>query len=424
MRLFFRRSYNMLPAHAAQSMTSGWGATIPSSFGFGILKPCVKSGEKLTCSQPTAESSNLCRSTPATIGRQTVSHSRGLWALPRSLPPLIIQPLALRRSSVQLLGKGSNLCRSTSGINWTSNSVGVRGILALPLPIFLVPFCSFFFYYCQRQNWRSAMETSVWNPLFLRLLPPPKPVHPSIFPKSMNASLRSVSSVSQGSCAELASFRLGVSRYTPGRAWGYGRRVTNASRQVACETHSGVDDTEVTSSQFEGFDIVSTCNNEDGELKIGIEVSRGKTEAIFNEVFDRMVAAAQPIPGFRREKGGEIKLKIFTAMHIDGLFSIFLTFLILLTRILGSLVIFKTNSTLPGKTPNIPRHILLEILGPSRVYKDVIKRIIDSTVAEYIDKKQLKVSRNLKVEQSFEDLEASFEPGEALSFDAVLKLLD
>lgn len=34
----------------------------------------------------------------------------------------------------------------------------------------------------------------------------------------------------------------------------------------------------------------------------------------------------------------------------------------------------------------IPRDILLEVLGPSRVYKQVIKSVINSTVAEYVQK--------------------------------------
>lgn len=34
----------------------------------------------------------------------------------------------------------------------------------------------------------------------------------------------------------------------------------------------------------------------------------------------------------------------------------------------------------------IPRDVLLEVLGPSKVYKEVIKTVINSTVAEYVDK--------------------------------------
>lgn len=41
--------------------------------------------------------------------------------------------------------------------------------------------------------------------------------------------------------------------------------------------------------------------------QLSVEVSGAKTEAIFDDVFSKMVAAAQPIPGFRRVKGGEIR---------------------------------------------------------------------------------------------------------------------
>ena len=38
--------------------------------------------------------------------------------------------------------------------------------------------------------------------------------------------------------------------------------------------------------------------------QISIKVSGIKLKTIFDEVFDKMVAEAQPIPGFRRVKGG------------------------------------------------------------------------------------------------------------------------
>lgn len=38
--------------------------------------------------------------------------------------------------------------------------------------------------------------------------------------------------------------------------------------------------------------------------QVHVEVSGEKTQTVFNNVFDKMVAAAQPIPGFRRVKGG------------------------------------------------------------------------------------------------------------------------
>ncbi|XVE84436.1 hypothetical protein DITRI_Ditri17bG0014100 [Diplodiscus trichospermus] len=65
---------------------------------------------------------------------------------------------------------------------------------------------------------------------------------------------------------------------------------------------SDVEDVGV-SSQFENFNVTATITKESRELKIRVEVSGAKTRAIFNNVFDKMVAAAQPIPGFRRVKG-------------------------------------------------------------------------------------------------------------------------
>lgn len=47
-------------------------------------------------------------------------------------------------------------------------------------------------------------------------------------------------------------------------------------------------------------DIYIFCN------QFSIEVSGAKTQTIFDEVFDKMVEEAQPIPGFRRVKGGEV----------------------------------------------------------------------------------------------------------------------
>ncbi|KAL5574723.1 hypothetical protein UlMin_016422 [Ulmus minor] len=143
---------------------------------------------------------------------------------------------------------------------------------------------------------------------------------------------------------------------------------------------SGAKDVGVSSSQFEGFSVSSSGVNELGELKISIEVSGATKQTIFDEVFGKMVAQAQPIPGFRRVRG--------------------------------------------GKTPNIPRDILLEVLGASKVYKQVIKKIINSTIAAYIEKEGLKVSKNLRVEQSFEDLELMFEESENFSFDAILGILE
>ncbi|RYQ87039.1 hypothetical protein Ahy_B09g094524 isoform C [Arachis hypogaea] len=149
------------------------------------------------------------------------------------------------------------------------------------------------------------------------------------------------------------------------------RHAATKREHVRCLPNAAVlSDAEITCAQFEEFSVSVGDISDSKELKISIKVSGSKTQQIFDDVFGKMVAAAQPIPGFRR----------------------------------------------------IPKEILLEVLGPSRVYKEVIKKIINSTVAEYVEKEQLMVSTNLRVEQSFEDLKSTFEEGQQFSFDAVVQL--
>lgn len=155
-------------------------------------------------------------------------------------------------------------------------------------------------------------------------------------------------------------------------------RILKREQSRCLPTASVLSDTEISSARFEEFSVSTVDTDDVGEIKISIEVSGNRTQRTFDDVFQKMVEAAQPIPGFRRVKG--------------------------------------------GKTPNIPKDILLEVLGPSNVFKQVIKEIINSTVAEYVEKESLKVSSDLRVEQSFEDLETTFEAGEKFSFDIVLQL--
>ncbi|XP_020517859.1 uncharacterized protein LOC18425752 isoform X4 [Amborella trichopoda] len=139
----------------------------------------------------------------------------------------------------------------------------------------------------------------------------------------------------------------------------------------------GVENVDISTSASENFAVVANVSKA-REIKMKVVVSGAKTQKIFDEVFSKLVEAAQPIPGFRRVKG--------------------------------------------GKTPDIPKHILLQILGPSKVYGHVIREVINSTVAEYVEKEELRVTEDLRVDQSFEELEASFEPGNEFSFDGAVWL--
>ncbi|CAA6660324.1 unnamed protein product [Spirodela intermedia] len=132
-------------------------------------------------------------------------------------------------------------------------------------------------------------------------------------------------------------------------------------------------------SRHYGFTVIARISA-NGDVKLKIDVSSSKTQVIFDDVLSRLVAAAQPIPGFRRLKG--------------------------------------------GKTPDIPKDILMHLLGPSKVNKQSIQKIINTAVAEYVEKEGLKVTRDLKVDETFEELEAVFKPGEAFAFNATIRLLE
>ncbi|XP_019083041.1 PREDICTED: uncharacterized protein LOC104704344 [Camelina sativa] len=100
----------------------------------------------------------------------------------------------------------------------------------------------------------------------------------------------------------------------------------------------------------------------------------------------------------------ERRLKLYSIMYLRE-------WLLQLSRFQGS-----------EESKEIPRDILLEILGYSKVYRQVIKRLINSAIEDYVKQEDLKVGKELTVEQSYEDLEETFEPGESFSFDAIIKL--
>lgn len=154
--------------------------------------------------------------------------------------------------------------------------------------------------------------------------------------------------------------------------------VNERSSLCAFALSSEAEEVGVSTTSLDGISVAAKTTSEPLELKIRIDVTGAKTQEIFDDVFSKMVAAAQPIPGFRRVKG--------------------------------------------GKTPNIPKDILVQVLGPEKVYKNVIKRVINSSIADYVEKEGLKITKELSVEQNYEELEAKFEPGTEFSFDAFIHL--
>ncbi|EOA28948.1 hypothetical protein CARUB_v10025198mg [Capsella rubella] len=184
---------------------------------------------------------------------------------------------------------------------------------------------------------------------------------------------------------------------------------TYSLQHKLCKRYNFFEEVDVeTSSKDESVSITKVETSNSNEVKVHVEVSGEKTQTVFNNVFEKMVAAAQPIPGFRRVKGVPDLVDFSSNVFPIGVFFSLLHLLI--------------NLGTPGKTPNIPRDVLLEILGYSKVYRQVIKKLINSAIEDYVKQEDLKVGKELTVKQSYEDLEETFEPGESFSFDAIIKL--
>ncbi|KAI0510659.1 hypothetical protein KFK09_011267 [Dendrobium nobile] len=158
------------------------------------------------------------------------------------------------------------------------------------------------------------------------------------------------------------------------------RTATSARHRIFtpfATVYSGIQSLNLSTTNFKDF-RVSTDVGEERKIKVRVDVSGARTQEIFDDVFSKLVDDAQPIPGFRRVKG--------------------------------------------GKTPDIPKDVLLQIIGVSKVMKETILKVINTTVTEYVSKEGLNVTRELRVEQSFDEIEAAFIPGEEFSFEAVIGL--
>uniref|UniRef100_A0A0D6R5X8 peptidylprolyl isomerase n=1 Tax=Araucaria cunninghamii TaxID=56994 RepID=A0A0D6R5X8_ARACU len=119
-------------------------------------------------------------------------------------------------------------------------------------------------------------------------------------------------------------------------------------------------------------------SREGGKIHVRVDVPGKDTQKTFDDILTSLASEAGPVPGFRRQKG--------------------------------------------GKTANVPKFVLLKMLGRSRVRNFVIQELISSTVEDYIKKEKLKVKDQLDTKESAEELDAAFEPGKDFSFSVAIEL--
>ncbi|XP_078434332.1 uncharacterized protein LOC144705498 isoform X2 [Wolffia australiana] len=119
-------------------------------------------------------------------------------------------------------------------------------------------------------------------------------------------------------------------------------------------------------------------SSDDGKIQLRINLTGEQTQRTFDEVLKNLARTAPPVPGFRKRKG--------------------------------------------GKTSNIPKSFLLQMLGRDRVYKFIIQEIVSTTIRNHVTKENLKVGNKCTTIQSAEELESEFSPGSTFGFNAILEL--
>eukprot|EP00850_Spirogloea_muscicola_P020787 SM000226S07428 [mRNA] locus=s226:144240:147423:- [translate_table: standard] len=124
--------------------------------------------------------------------------------------------------------------------------------------------------------------------------------------------------------------------------------------------------------------IITAKPAANNKIEVRVDISAKESQKIFDDVLVELGKSAPAVPGFRKSKG--------------------------------------------GKTSNVPKAVLLQMLGEQRVRSFVIDRIINSCLADYVEKEGINAKKDVKTRQSAEELTGAFEPGKAFGFDATIVL--
>ncbi|WOK96488.1 hypothetical protein Cni_G05195 [Canna indica] len=119
-------------------------------------------------------------------------------------------------------------------------------------------------------------------------------------------------------------------------------------------------------------------SQENDKITVRVDLTGEETQKAFDTVLTNLARTAPPIPGFRKMKG--------------------------------------------GKTSNVPKSFLLQMLGRDRVTKFLIQEVVSITIGDYVKKENLTVKSEFKTIQTAEELEAAFTPGSEFGFNAVVEV--
>ncbi|NER37872.1 MAG: trigger factor [Oscillatoria sp. SIO1A7] len=82
---------------------------------------------------------------------------------------------------------------------------------------------------------------------------------------------------------------------------------------------------------------------------------------------------------------------------------------------------FSRSNRIPGFRPGkVPRQVLLQRLGVSRVKATVLEEIIQDSLKKAIEQEDIEALGNFQLRSDFDELVSQFEPGKALTFSATV----
>ncbi|XP_042416766.1 uncharacterized protein LOC122005704 isoform X1 [Zingiber officinale] len=160
----------------------------------------------------------------------------------------------------------------------------------------------------------------------------------------------------------------------------YGRDSRNwpwSVHAVGPGLEASISNTSKNDLRLDDIKIVVQSRDND-KINLRVDLTGEETQKAFDAVLTNLAGTAPPVPGFRRKKG--------------------------------------------GKTSNVPKSFLLQMLGRDRVTKFCIQEVVSITIGDYVKKENLKVKSQFKTIQTSEELEAAFAPGNDFNFDAVVDI--
>lgn len=82
---------------------------------------------------------------------------------------------------------------------------------------------------------------------------------------------------------------------------------------------------------------------------------------------------------------------------------------------------FTRSANIPGfRKGKVPRQVLLQQLGSSRIKAAVIEELIEDSLKQAIEQENIEAIGNFQLRSSFDDLMSQFEPGATLTFSAAV----